>query len=308
MATAEKTRKKPEKKPKPRDISKPVMKTTGYDRVSSSMISICLGLIIGVVCLGVLWATNRIPKPPDPVPLEFLDLGGGVEDGTPDETLELESPEPETDDPSLAEEESEETEIQEVLDNVVELSDQASEQVQQQYEMAAMNTGKPGSATGTGRRPLGSGNGAPGFPREQRWFVRFSDQGTLNEYTGQLDFFGIEMGVLKKSGSIQYLSNLSAARPATRTANSGKGENRMYMTWRGGNRKQGDLKIFRKAGVDVGADLILHFYPPKTEALLADLELKYRNRKPEEIRRTYFVVQGSPGNYQFIVNKQSYFR
>ncbi|MBM81925.1 MAG: hypothetical protein CMJ78_15235 [Planctomycetaceae bacterium] len=284
------------------------MSTTSYDRVSSTMIAVCLALIIAVIWLGVIWATNRIPKPPDAVPIELLDLGGGVEDGEPDETLELESPEPETDDPSLAEEVSEETEISEMLDNVVELSDQASEQVQQQFETAAMNTGKPGSASGTGRRPLGSGSGAPGFPREQRWFIRFSDQGTLNEYTGQLDFFGIEMGVLKTSGSIQYLSNLSAARPAVRSANSGKGENRMYMTWRGGNRKQGDLKIFKKAGVDVGSNLILHFYPPKTEAMLADLEMKYRNRKPEEIRRTYFVVQGSPGNYTFVVNKQSYFR
>ena len=297
----------PKSKPKKGPANDPVLNVTQYDRVSSSMIAIVIGLVVAAIWLGVVWLTNRIPQPDDAAPLELLELAGGEPDGAPDETLEVESPEPETEDPSVAEEVDEQTEITEMLETVVELSDSAAEQVQQTFDAMATNTGNPGSKQGTGRRPLGMGPGEGGFPREQRWFTRFSD-GTLDEYAKQLSFFRIELGALTNDGNLHYLTNLTAAKPRVRTVKSGKGEKRLYMTWRGGSRRKTDLKLFKRAGMNAIGAMILHFYPPKLEAKLAQLEKKYRNRSVDQIRRTYFVVRDAGKGYQFIVTKQLYFR
>jgi hypothetical protein len=109
-------------------------------------------------------------------------------------------------------------------------------------------------------------------------------------------------------GKMQYVSNLSEARPTVRTANSGADEQRLYMTWQGGGRKQADLQIFRKAGIEVGEGVMFHFYPKATEDKLARLELAYRNRKAREIRRTYFAVEKKADGYDFTVVHQTYLK
>ncbi len=288
--------------------STPVLRVTTYERVSSSLITVVIALTIAALILGTIWFLNRRPPPIDAIPLELIELPGGEPDGFVDETLNLESPEEEIPDPSLAETPSEESEIQEMLEVVVDLADVASQQTQEQFDTAAENTGKVGSASGTGRRALGMGPGVSGMPRSQRWFIRFSDRATVEQYASELEFFGIELGVLKADeGKLYIISNLTAARPKVRTVNTGKGETRLYMTWQGGNRREADSKLFRKAGIDVGRDLILHFYPPKTEGLLARLE-RDKSRKPvEQISRTYFVVQKArSGGYEFVVTRLTY--
>ena len=76
------------------------------------------------------------------------------------------------------------------------------------------------------------------------------------------------------------------------------------MTWRGGSGKQADLQLFRKAGVDVGNGMIFHFYPKATEDRLARLELDYRKRKANDIRRTFFCRQTRRHGYEFVVVNQ----
>lgn len=285
----------------------PVLQVTRYDLATSFLIAVVIGLVIAVVWLGVVWAVNRPESEEGPVPLEMVELPGGDEDGAVDETLELQSPEDPTDDPSLAEVPADEPEIQEMLETVIEMADEATNLAQQQFEMDARNAGNPGSASGTGRRALGMGPGESGIPREQRWLVRFSDRSTLEEYARQLDFFGIELGALLPNGKLIYLSNLSADRPQKRETTSGKNEKRLYMTWRGGSRREADRKLFEKAGVDVSGARIMHFYPSETEKRLATLEQRYRNRPVDEIRRTYFVVLRNGRNYRFEVTRQIYF-
>jgi hypothetical protein len=270
----------------------PVMRVTRYDVVTSFMIALILGLIVACAWLIAVWFTNKLPEPKGPVELEIVELAGGEEDGSPDETLFVESPEDPVEDPA----------VEETMENVVELSDQLAEMKPPTEPVTGSQTG---SAQGTGRSPLGSGGGPGRLGREQRWYVRFSD-GTLDLYARQLDFFGIELGALIPP-KIVYISNLSAATPMKREVTSGSGENRMYMTWRGGNRKGGDIKLFQKAGVNVGDGVVFHFYPKQTEQMLADLERRYANRSPNEIRRTYFSVQGSGSQFQFVVTRQSYF-
>lgn len=289
-------------------VKPPVLKVTPYDKVSSWLIAAVIALSLVCVCLTVVWVTNLAPEAKGSVPLELIDLAGGAEDGTIDETLQLESPDPESSDPSLADVAAEETEIQEVLENVVELADAATNQASRQFETDTQNAGKPGSASGSGRRALGMGPGQAGLPREQRWFVSFAGGHLLEEYARQLDFFGIELGALLPGGKIVYLSKLSAPAPMQRTSASGKGEDRLYMVWQGGERRGADLQLFRKAGVPVQSDTVtFHFYPPQTEALLAKLERERANRPPDQIRRTFFSVQREGNGYRFVVTQQSYF-
>jgi len=283
----------------------PVITVTQYDKVAAGLIAIVVGLGLTVLALSVLWATNRPAPRMEAVPVELIELPGGSLDGTPDETLKVESPADVSDDPSVSENEQE-TEIVEMKEVVLELSDQMAEIASEQYETEVEDSGKAGSATGTGRQALGMGDGVSGLPREQRWYVRFSDQGSLNQYASQLDFFGIELGALLPSGEIVYVSNLAASSPTKRVTKSGKNEQRLYFTWNGGQRRQADFKLFQKVGVNASGAIIFHFYPKNTENLLAQLELKYANRKYDEIRRTYFVVRSNGRGYEFVVTRQTY--
>ena len=291
----------------PEAPQQPVIRVTSYDKVSAFLIALVMGLILSVVWLAVVWANNRVSVTESTADLEILEMPGGVPDGAPDETLNVESPAEISDDPSLAEVPAEESEVQEMIENVIELADEATNQAEKQYELGLQNAGKPGSAKGTGRRPLGEGGGpGSGFPREQRWFVRFSDTGSVSAYAQQLQFFGIELGALLPGGKLHYLTDLTAAKPTLRTASTGKDEKRLYMTWRGGSRRGADVELFKKAGVDVAGATLFHFYPPPVEQALAVLERDYANRPVKDIRRTYFAVRPASGRFEFYVTRQSY--
>jgi hypothetical protein len=286
----------------------PEMRVTRYDRVSSFLLALVTGLALIVFCVVTFWWANRPPPPQDLVPLEMLEVSGGFEDGNPEDTWELESPDPETPDASLVEEETEDVSVEEVLDNVVELSDQATQQFEQVAGEAARNQGKLGSASGSGGRPLGMGPGMGGVPRDQRWFIRFAEGRSIDEYAKQLDFFGIELGVLQPTGELMYVSGFSGA-PQKRVVQTGKDEQRLYMTWQSGERQKSDAQLLRKAGIEVtGRSVVFHFYPRETEQLLAKLEFDYRKKQPQEIRRTFFLVQQKGNGYVFDVTRQTYLR
>lgn len=302
----------------PVDVGVPVMHVTLYDWVSSWTLSLFVGVL--VACLGVVavWVTSRPPKPSTATPVELVEMGGGYEDGAPDETLRVDSPEPETKDASPTEVSSDDpVEIAQAVDSVVQVTETATDQVQQQFDQAEQvsgtgiqNVGKVGSAKGTGRRPLGTGGGGTGgVAREQRWFVRFADRIPIPEYAKQLEFFGIELGALLPDGRLAYLAKPSASTPQVRYVKTGAGENRMYMTWQGGERRSADVQLFAQAGVEVRSDtVIFHFYSKNTENTLARLELDYRNRPAKQIRRTYFSVDPDGGGYKFSVYRQVYFQ
>ena len=290
-------------------VMTPVMRVTLYDSVSSWAIAQCAGLLMTCMAVVTIWLTTRLPKPPDAVPVELVELPGGFEDGSPDETLRVDSPEPEARDAVPADAVADQMEIAEAVEAVVEMSESATQQVQQQFDSGIQNTGKVGSAKGTGRRALGSGSGTGGIPREQRWFVKFGERSSLDEYAKQLDFFKIELGALLPDGRLAYLSNLTNAAPQVRYVNTGSDEARLYMTWQGGDRRAADAQLFAKANVVVRADtVIFHFYPKPIEQKLAQLELAFRNRTVKQIRRTYYAVEPAGGGYQFSVFRQILFQ
>lgn len=290
-----------------RSAATPVLRDTLYDRVSSWTIALFIGAAGLCFCVVAVWITNRLPAPPTAVPVELVEVPGGFEDGSPDETLRVDSPDPEVQDASPSEMPADQTEIAEALETVVELSEAATQQVQQQFDTGVQNTGKASSAKGTGKKGLGIGPGTGGLPREQRWFVRFGDRAGVDEYAKQLQFFGIELGALLPDGRLAYASNLTDPAPSVRYAASGAGEQRLYMTWQGGDRRGADVELFKRAGVAVQADtVIFHFYPKETESQLVRLEVDYRGRPVKQIRRTYFAVEPSGQGYQFSVVRQIY--
>ncbi len=291
--------------PRPAELRPPVIKVTRYDEVSSWMITVFAGLLAlcGVVML--IWITNQAPPSPEPVPVELLELPGGIEDGSPDETLRVDSPEPERADASEAETPSEMNEVESTLEAAVELSNASAQQIQQQFDVGVQSTGKPGSARGTGRAGLGHGPGVSGFPREQRWFVQFGGKSSVEEYGKQLDFFHVELGSLLPDGRLAYASKLSAPQPSVRYVQTGKDEKRLYMTWQGGERRKADVELFQKAGITIPPESpVFHFYPPELENKLAVLERDYRGKPAKDIRRTYFQVEPGAGAYVLRVTRQ----
>ncbi|MEM9702282.1 MAG: hypothetical protein AAF907_07550 [Planctomycetota bacterium] len=287
----------------------PVMEVTGYDRISAGVIAAVLGLIVVVGYLFVQWflqhefAVETLP------PLEVIQVGGGDQDGQPDDSPLLESLAEEIPDPSLNELREDELQVEELMETVVDVSDRAANPSPTALS-SDQSGGKVGSASGTGGRPLGFGPGDAGVPAEQRWYIAFNDQGGLEQYAKQLEFFGIELGALDPAGgTLTILSNLTAAKPTSvRKTGGGSEEKRLYMIWQGGGRKAADVKLFAKAGIDASDLPILHFYPSRTEQMLLRLEQSYADRPLSEVRRTYFEVIPGGGGYAFKVTKQSYNR
>jgi len=285
-----------------------MMRVTRYEQVSSMMISIVIGLIFATLVTLALYLSTVQADEVGPAEMELIELAGGEEDGNPDETLKVESPEEEIEDPTLNEEDTEETEIEEVFENVVEISDNAAEQLEQQFETQAESSGKVGSKEGSGSRPLGNGPVERGIPRHQRWFIRFSQGSSVTEYGKQLDFFGIELGALfPAQKKLVYVKNFSST-PVRREVNTGANEKRLYMNWQSGSLRKTDHMLFKRVGITTRGALILHFYPSGTEAMLAKLEKDFRKRNVKTIRRTIFSVRKRGGGYRFLVTRQTYLR
>jgi hypothetical protein len=284
----------------------PVMRVNFFDRLSAGMISTVIGLSVGVLAVFLWWLSTRPPRQEFLAPMELVNASGGSADGAPNETLDVQSPEDAVENASATEDVLE-TDVTQAVQNVVELATVATEQAQQ-VSSAGVPGGSPGSAHGSGRKALGSGQGQGGIPNEQRWVIRYSDEASLAEYAKQLDHFGIELGALLPDGQMIYLSKISSAMPVQRAATSGKDEQRLYMTWQGGSRKDADVKLFARVGLDVSRAILFHFYPKPIEQLLMTREYQYAKRNALDIRRTYFSVVKQGEGFDFAVTRQIYLR
>ncbi len=284
------------------------MRVTRYDRVSAFLYAAVIMLVLFVVFtltrVRVTWQAEE-----SLIPMDFSQSDGGFEDGVAGETLLVESPFEETPNPLSAEEMIDKVSMQEMLDNVVETSSAAGTRAENVVgsEFAVgnnrYNSGPQGSSHGTGI-PLGTLGGYYGStPTEKRWIIRFAEGSSIDEYARQLDFFGIELGVLLP-GRLVFLSNLSTT-PMVREVNTGNGEERLYMTWQGGGtRREADVKLFQRAGIDANEATIMHFYPRETEQLLLTIEQQFAGRSPQEIRLTYFLVERGGDGFVFRVTRQ----
>ena len=180
-----------------RKMPAPHIKLTKYEVAVSTLITTATCAGLAFIVMVFIWLSNLLPAPESKAVTMLPSGDGGWEDGDPNATPNVESPEDAAMDPSLANEETDVTELEEVVEQVTEVADNAASMVAPNEFSDQRNTGVPGSADGTGGRPLGSGGpGRGGTKREQRWFVEFGDKGDLKSYAAQLDFFGIELGAM----------------------------------------------------------------------------------------------------------------
>ena len=291
------------------DTARPVLAVTRHDRVTSLLMAL---MIVGgaVVAWQVARATVlRGGEAPTTVEVELIEIAGGDPEGLPGETLSVDSPDEQpAEDPSQADQLDEEATLKEELANVLDsLSELDMDLVDPQDYEDQSNRGQRGRAEGDSTlRNRGAGGGpGSGLPREQRWVIYYDPGQTLQEYAKQLDFFGIELGAVV-GGRLIYVSHLADEQPRRRTGLPGE-DYRIRWLWRGGSRRQADVALLKKAGINAEKGIVMQFLPRDVEEELARLERRHAGRAPQEIQRTAFRVQKAGDRYEFYVIEQEYF-
>jgi len=285
----------------------PVMGETSYDLTSSLGIAALIVLMGGVVLLVSIWASSFLPENYTPS-VQMIVADGGVDDGSTEDSLDIESPEDLSDDPSLANDQQE-TQLEQALETMATATGSVSTLNFSNDLADETSSGLPGSAKGTGGRPLGAAKKGRkgGVPREQRWIIEFAERGSLELYAAQLDHFGIELAAALPDRRVFYVRKLSSGFE-TREGRIDGGDQRLFMNWKGGGQRvEADREMLEKAGVpDLVNAVVLHFYPAETEQMLAQAEAEYANRPIEQVSRTNFRVTGGPGSFKFVVESQKY--
>lgn len=253
-----------------------------YDRVSGMLIALLIVLGILVALMLVAWLTSQIFATQVAVPVVMEEIGDQEEDSIGPGN-DIEPPPPmETD---LIEEEMED--ILEAVEDAM-----ATRAAMLERGVSGEGTGQGGGGTGRGRK---------GKPR--RWELRFQEGNSLETYARQLDYFGIELGVLIPGNKVRYISNLSHARPQTREGPRDQ-EKRYRFTWKQGSLEEADRLLLSRANIEPGAGVIYKFLQPDLYQKLRVLEAEEAAGK--NIRSTVFGIRSGGGDYEFYVMRQSY--
>ncbi len=150
--------------------------------------------------------------------------------------------------------------------------------------------------------PGGRPSGDVPVGRHHRWEIRFNDT-TAENYARQLDFFGIELGVIGGSDRVIYLSNLAKAIPEKREG-AAADDNRVYLSWRAGPLAEADRELVAKAKVPADKAVIVQFLPQQVEFALGKLEEEFAGRNKEQITKTVFGVKAEGTGFVFHVLEQ----
>jgi hypothetical protein len=273
-----------------------------YDQVSGLLVAVLVVLGFVTLMMFVVWLSSRLFWLQPPVALKVLEDvgGGGSGDNLAGSERDLEEPSPE--------------ELMEVSEPPIEQTIQSinsivSTEVQALESLeGATSYGKgegAGQGDGRGKGPGGPGT-SDGIPAWERWEVRMSAE-RLDEYARQLDFFQVELGVAGGGNpNVEYISNLSAAKPRVRTG-APKDEKRLRFLHRSGELRAADQALAAKAGVNTAGRIVFQFYSPQTYQRLLTLEnQKMGNRRIRDVKRTVFGVRAASGRYEFFVIDQQY--
>ena len=266
---------------------------SSYEKTASLVITLLI--LIGSMALilfGIWLTTSLLKSQPEPVAVQLFDTEGtGVNDDAefdPDVTM------------PGNEVEIEEMTLQQALQIVDTLSANAS-----MFAAPAQideNTLLPGGTKGDGRTK-GDGDGRG----KRHWEFIFTTGITAAEYARQLDFFGIELGVLLPGGKVAYASKLSAKKPDVQYGAS-EAEKRYYLTWLEGDLQAAEQEILTKAGIEHNGKLILKFLPQPLEIKLAEMEAIQAGSQRDKVRATHFGIRAKPkgkaGEYEFFVMNQ----
>jgi hypothetical protein len=153
----------------------------------------------------------------------------------------------------------------------------------------------------SGNAPNGGYRATP----ERQWELLFDDGITSEEYALRLDHFGIEIGVVSKTGKIESISNVTRYKPDKHESHVDR-EYRLQIVWKTGTLHATDRRLLRKAGIGSNGKELVHYFPVAVQKEMEDLEADYAGRKPREIRRTRFRIRPKTTGkgYEFAVIEQ----
>jgi len=292
---------------------------SSYDRVTSLLLAVVMGALLVFGWLTLIAATTSAYQSRVTQPIEVIEVsggGGGTPDGKVASIEEINVPGGErADRPSNNEEDASDFEQPSVEARPAAMLDTVTEAAQNLAEVDVSSVMPNGGRIATGKRRSKVGNGGPGYGfgpgdggvrREDRWSIIYKTGQTADEYARQLDAFGVELAIVS-GNQLVYASHFSQAQPSKRTG-SGSDDKRLFFVWRGQGRKESDIALLAKAGLQVGEGVIFQFYPAQVESILEQLEVRYKGKQPAEIRNTRFGVVHSEDGYNFEVLSQEYLR
>jgi len=140
---------------------------------------------------------------------------------------------------------------------------------------------------------------------DRHWEIHFPKGNTIENYSKQLDFFGVEAGVLMPENKIIYIYNLSKLKPDTRYGVI-DAENRYYLSWARGDLSEADRELFTAAGIETKGRVILLFLPAAIEESFAKLEKSYAGDKADKVAKTRFGIRRKGEGYEVYVMEQTY--
>jgi hypothetical protein len=273
------------------------LQVSTHDRVASLILALLVVVGFFTTVLFLVWLTTRVYAHQISAPVEYLeDLGesgynalGSAEELEPPGVEEL----PDVDQPQL-------TDTLQAVTDVISTQSATLEAM----EGTSSLMGK-GRGLGDHR---GRGTGGAGGRRPDRK-INFITT-TLEAYATQLDFFKIELGVLRPgTDSIDYARNLSQSTPTTRVGKANE-EERNYFLWTSEQTlAELDEQLLAKAGINVGRGLILQFWPEEAWQHLLHVEAdkaKLAKQERTSIRRTDFGVRSNRGGFELFVTDQRY--
>ena len=282
-----------------------------YDQVAGLLVAVLMVFGFVTFMMFLIWLSSQIFWVRSPAQVTMLeDVGGGGSGQLQTGEREMEEPNPE----EL--QELTEPPVDQSLEAISSIVNVEAEQLQTLESSLGAGMGK-GQGTGIGKGKgtgIGDGTGpgsgpgtSDGIPAWERWEIRMRADSDA-EYAKQLDFFKVELGVAGGGNpNVDYISNVSSAKPTVRLGQDPKNEKRLRFLHRSGELRQADRRLAAKAGVKTDGRVVFQFYDQQTYNLLLSLEAaKKGNRRIKEVRRTVFAVRGSAGRYEFYVVEQQY--
>jgi hypothetical protein len=280
------------------------LRVSRYDRVAGTLLSSLLVFGAVTVLMFFVWLSSRLVWEAKAVPVTVLeDVGGGGSGTTLGSEQQFEEPSPGEVQQTAAEQVS----VEQTLSAVSTVVAAKAPDFDAIYGTPSVGKGEgTGKGDGKGKGPGGPGTLTEGIPAYDRWEIRMS-AASLDEYAKQLDFFKVELGVAGGgSPNVDYVSNLSAAKPTVRVGD-GKNEHRLRFLQRAGELRAADRQLAARAGVKTDGRVVFQFYSEETYKHLLALEAARKGkRRIKDIRLTIFGVQSMGGKYEFYVIDQKY--
>lgn len=251
-------------------------KASTYDRFSAGLVASIVICGFLVLSLAVIWLFGSkqqaygLPPTLDPIQIENPDDHSGLEQEL-DEVVGG----------------SNSTELVSLLESI-------------ENSVSTKSAGSPGDGKYLPGTPDDRDPGPDGtVPKTSKWKVSFEVE-NIEQYKSQLDFFGIEIGVVaSKKDDIWRVAKLSSGAKVI-PSNRLKEKSSYYFTHSKPTLKRWDKRIAEEAGIAAEDRIFVQFYPAELIGKIASLEaekLKELGRELEEVEKTNIRFSKSDGQF-----------